>query len=192
MGRPSTYSLMLSTIRQRKYVVVKKRRLTSTVLGEQVSHFLDQHFALVVNYDFTKMMEDALDKISIGELDTRKFLQLFWNKFYPLVEPWEHALPNPQTEPKLTGELCPVCGKGQIEIKRSRKGRFLGCNCYPTCQYSRDIQVPAPVLVGRVCPECGSQLCVRSKRESTDKFIGCINYPTCKHTENFQSDVAAD
>ncbi|MDQ7035003.1 MAG: type I DNA topoisomerase [Anaerolineae bacterium] len=192
IGRPSTYSLMVSTIRQRKYVVLKNRRLAPTMLGEQVSRFLDQHFALVVNYDFTKMMEDALDKISMGELNTRKFLTTFWNKFYPLVEPWQHAPPNQRSEPKLIGELCPVCGKGQIEIKRSRKGRFLGCNRYPACKYSRDMQTPAPVLVGRVCPDCGSQLCVRSKRDSADKFIGCTHYPTCKHTENSQPDVAGD
>ena len=189
VGRPSTYSLMVSTIRHRKYVTLKKRRLKPTALGERVSGFLDEHFALVMNYDFTKTMEDALDKIAVGDLDTRKFLGLFWDKFEPLIEPWDYAVPQ-RAEPQLTGETCPVCGKGQIEIKSSRKGRFLGCNRYPQCKYSRDIKQAAPVLVGRQCPQCGSQLCVRSRLNSDEKFVGCCNYPQCRHTESFTSTPA--
>ena len=189
VGRPSTYSLMVSTIRHRKYVTLKKRRLMPTALGQRVSGFLDQHFALIINYDFTKTMEDALDKIALGDLDTRKFLGLFWDKFEPLIQPWEHATPQ-RAEPQLTGETCPVCAKGQIEIKSSRKGRFLGCNRYPHCKYSRDIKQAAPVLVGRKCPECGSQLCVRSRRDSSEKFVGCANYPHCRHTDSFTSTPA--
>ena len=132
-------------------------------------------------------MEDALDKIAIGELETRQFLNVFWDKFYPLVQPWEHAAPDSQAEPTFTGERCPVCGKGQIVIKRSRKGRFLSCNRYPKCKYSRDIQAPAPVLVGRTCPQCGSQLCLRAQRDGGQKFIACTNYPSCKHTESINS-----
>lgn len=187
IGRPSTYSMMVSTIRQRKYVKVRKRRLVPTALGQRVTGFLEENFALVMNYDFTKTMEDALDKISVGELETRKFLGLFWDKFEPLVKPWEYATPQ-RTEPQLTGETCPVCEKGQIEIKSSRKGRFLGCNRYPRCKYSRDIKAPKPVLVERKCPECGAELCVRSRRNSDKKFVGCTNYPQCKHTESFQSN----
>lgn len=185
VGRPSTYSIMVSTIRQRKYVNLKQRRLIPTALGQRVAGFLAENFALVMNYDFTKMMEDALDKIAIGDLDPRKFLGLFWDRFEPLIKPWDHAAPQ-KTEPQLTGEICPVCGKGQIEIKSSRKGRFLGCNRYPHCKYSRDIKLAAPVLVGRKCPQCQSQLCVRSRRNGDSKFIGCTNYPECRYTEIFQ------
>ena len=150
--------------------------------------FLDEHFALIFNTDFTRLMELSLDKIAIGDLDTRQFLSAFWNKFAPLIEPWQYAVPhNTNAQKTLTGEGCPVCNKGQLEIKHGKKGRFLGCSRYPTCKYSRDMQNPVPVLVGRECPQCGSQLCVRSKRGSDEKFIGCTNYPTCKYSEDFQS-----
>ena len=192
VGRPSTYSLMVTTIRQRKYVRLKQRQLQPTMLGGRVNRFLETHFALVVNVDFTKLMEDALDQIALGELETRQFLNVFWDKFYPLVQPWEHAAPASRIEPTFTGETCPVCGAGQIEIKRSRKGRFLSCNRYPQCKYSRNIQVPAPALVGRLCPQCGAQLCLRARRKGSEKFIGCTNYPACKHTESFQADQRAD
>ncbi|MEL6407413.1 MAG: type I DNA topoisomerase [Chloroflexota bacterium] len=190
VGRPSTYSLMVTTIRQRKYVKVQKRRLIPTTLGQRVTQFLDTHFALIMSYDFTKTMEDALDKIATGDLDTHQFLGVFWKNFEPLTRPWAHVTPQ-QTEPQLTGEICPVCGRGQIEIKSSRKGRFLGCNRYPQCKYSRDIKKAAPVLVGRQCPECSAQLCVRSRRDSDEKFIGCTNYPQCRHTESFSPKPTA-
>jgi DNA topoisomerase I len=188
VGRPSTYSLMVSTIRQRKYVDIKKRRLRPTTLGIRVMAFLDKHFALIFNTDFTRLMELSLDKIAIGDLEARQFLSAFWGKFAPLIEPWEYTAPkNKKDQKTLTGEGCPVCNKGQLEIKHGKKGRFLGCSRYPTCTYSRDIKTPAPVLIGRDCPQCGSQLCVRSKRESDDKFIGCTHYPQCKHSEPFES-----
>ncbi|MEO1666708.1 MAG: type I DNA topoisomerase [Chloroflexota bacterium] len=192
IGRPSTFSMMVTTIRQRKYVEVKKRRLRPTALGVRVSGFLDENFALVVDPDFTKLMELSLDKIASGQLDTRQFLGAFWGKFYPLVEPWEYATPKKTAEAKPTGETCPVCGKGQIEIKTGKKGRFLGCSRYPSCRYSRDIKFPAPVLVGRKCPKCDSQLCVRSKRGSDDKFVGCTNYPHCKHSESFKTGTTRE
>ena len=189
VGRPSTYSMMVSTIRQRKYVQIKKRRIVPTTLGRRVNGFLDEHFALIFNSDFTQLMESSLDKIASGGLDTRKFLSAFWGKFFPLIEPWDYAAPHKtKPEPRLTGETCPICSQGRIEIKTGKKGRFLGCNRYPSCKYSRDIKFPAPVLVGRKCPKCKSQLCVRAKRGSDDKFIGCTNYPACKHSEALQGN----
>lgn len=189
VGRPSTYSMMVSTIRKRKYVEIKKRRIVPTSLGIRVSGFLEEHFTLIFNTGFTELMESSLDKIASGDLETRKFLASFWNKFAPLVEPWEYAVPQKKKpEPTLTGETCPVCSKGQIEIKTGKKGRFLGCTRYPKCTYTRDIKLPAPVLVGKECPKCGSQLCVRAKRDSDSKFIGCSNYPDCHYSEAFQSN----
>ncbi len=187
VGRPSTYSMMVSTIRHRKYVKLVKRRLMPTALGQRVTGFLNENFALVMSYDFTKTMEDALDKIALGELDTRKFLGLFWDKFEPLIQPWQYTAPQRDT-PQLTDEVCPVCSKGQLQLKSSKQGRFFGCNRYPKCKYSRDVKAAAPVLIGQKCPKCQAQLCVRSRKDSTDKFIACTNYPTCKHTQNFRPD----
>ncbi|MEM9955368.1 MAG: type I DNA topoisomerase [Chloroflexota bacterium] len=188
VGRPSTYSMMVSTIRHRKYVKLVKRRLVPTALGQRVIGFLNENFALVMSYDFTKTMEDALDKIALGELDTRKFLGLFWEKFEPLIEPWQHTTPQ-RVAPQLTDETCPVCSKGQLQLKSSKKGRFFGCNRYPKCKYSRDVKAAKPVLIGQKCPKCQAQLCVRSKKDRDDKFVACTAYPACRYTQNFQPDT---
>jgi DNA topoisomerase I len=54
--------------------------------------------------------------------------------------------------PKPTGVACPECGKGEIEEKRSRRGKvFYSCNRYPDCKFSlwkKPIQ--------KECPDCGA------------------------------------
>ena len=52
-----------------------------------------------------------------------------------------------------TGIKCPVCGKGEIVQKCSRKGIFYACDQYPNCKtafWSKP--------TGEKCPDCGSLL----------------------------------
>lgn len=45
---------------------------------------------------------------------------------------------------------CPKCGKGELVIRRSKKGRiFYGCDNYPACDYT-SWQKP----IGKQCPAC--------------------------------------
>jgi DNA topoisomerase-1 len=46
----------------------EKNKLVLQPLGKIVMEFLDKHFINLLNYDFTREMEDDLDKISKGEL----------------------------------------------------------------------------------------------------------------------------
>lgn len=54
--------------------------------------------------------------------------------------------------PKPTGVPCPECKQGEIEEKRSRRGKiFYSCNRYPECSFSL-WKKPIP----RECPNCGA------------------------------------
>lgn len=45
---------------------------------------------------------------------------------------------------------CPECGKGELVVRRSKKGRiFYGCNLYPSCEYTSWLKP-----IGKKCPEC--------------------------------------
>ncbi len=44
--------------------------------------------------------------------------------------------------------------------------------------------------IGRACPECGSELLLRSGRYGD--FIACSNYPKCKYTENIAKEGEED
>jgi DNA topoisomerase-1 len=69
IGRPSTYATIISTLQQREYVTLEKKRFQPTDVGRIVSKFLTNHFTRYVDYDFTARLEDELDEVSRGEKD---------------------------------------------------------------------------------------------------------------------------
>jgi DNA topoisomerase-1 len=81
--------------------------------------------------------------------------------------------------PEKTGEVCPECGEGELLMRASRYGKFLGCSRYPKCKYTR--QLPT----GIKCPKCTIGDIVKrrgGKRNST--FYGCARYPDCDFISN--------
>ena len=80
IGRPSTYASIIDTILARDYVFKWKRGnvLVPTWTAFAVSQLLESHLPDLVNYQFTAEMEDDLDAISRGELDSLKYLRHFY------------------------------------------------------------------------------------------------------------------
>ena len=183
IGRPSTYATIISTLLQREYVVLEKRRFYPTDVGRVVNKFLSEHFHKYVDYDFTARLEDDLDAVSRGEKTWRPLLREFWDEFKSQVDSKENV-ERPGVE--LLDEKCPKCGK-QVAKRLGRNGYFIGCTGYPECDYTRNVD-DAPgttnepeVVEGRKCPQCGSDLVI--KRGRYGKFIGCSSYPNCRHME---------
>jgi len=186
IGRPSTYASIISTLQDREYVILDKKRFVPTDVGRVVNRFLTDYFTSYVDYDFTARLEDDLDAVSRGEGDWVPLLERFWRPFKDLVDhTQEHVKRSDVTQERIE-ETCPKCG-GQLAIRLGRNGRFIGCTHYPDCDYTRDLdpnkaEREAPEVVeGRSCPLCGSALEI--KRGRYGKFIGCSAYPTCKHIE---------
>lgn len=86
-------------------------------------------------------------------------------------------------------ELCPECGS-ELSVRHSKHGGFIGCNSYPTCDYTRPLvqheSIDTQVIEGSECPECGNELAVKSGRFGI--FIGCTHYPECHHIEKHDQD----
>ena len=78
IGRPSTFASIMSTIQDRGYVVKRGRALVPTFLAFSVTGLLEQHFAKLVDYEFTASMEEDLDRIANGEEDRVKWLTKFF------------------------------------------------------------------------------------------------------------------
>lgn len=81
IGRPSTYAAIISTLLQREYVVLDNKRFVPTDVGRVVNHFLTEHFAHYVDYEFTAHMEDDLDAISRGDREWLPVMREFWEPF---------------------------------------------------------------------------------------------------------------
>ena len=186
IGRPSTYASIISTLTQREYVTLEKRRFQPTDVGRVVSKFLTQHFTQYVDYTFTASLEDDLDEVSRGEREWIPLMKSFWKPFQKLVKDKEESVSRQEVTTEALDENCPKCGK-QLNIRLGRRGRFVGCSGYPECDYTRNLDdeqgaSSEPEKVeGRQCPECGSDLIIRHGRYG--KFIGCSSYPDCRHIE---------
>jgi DNA topoisomerase-1 len=184
-GRPSTYATIISTLQQREYVTLEKKRFYPTDVGRVVSKFLTEHFNQYVDYDFTARLEDELDAVSRGEKEWVPLMENFWKPFKHLVDDKETSVSRSDVTTEATDEACPKCGK-PLNIRLGRRGRFIGCSGYPECDYTRNVDdergaEEPEVIEGRSCPECQSPLIVRTGRNG--KFIGCSGYPACKYTE---------
>ncbi len=78
IGRPSTYASIIRTITSRDYVFKKGQALVPTWLAFAVTRLLEEHFAKLVDYDFTAEMEQDLDKIANGEAQRLQVLNDFY------------------------------------------------------------------------------------------------------------------
>lgn len=185
IGRPSTYATIISTLQQREYVTLEKKRFQPTDVGRIVSNFLTNHFTRYVDYDFTARLEDELDEVSRGEKEWVPLMKEFWYPFKELVKDKEESVSRAEVTTEALDEDCPKCGK-KLNIRLGRRGRFVGCSGFPDCDYTRNLDedgedAEPEIVEGRQCPECSSQLIIRSGRYG--KFIGCSAYPNCKYIE---------
>lgn len=160
IGRPSTYASILTTLRDREYVRMDKNRFFPEDKGRLVTAFLEQFFAKWVEYDFTAALETQLDEVSAGDLDWKTLLRRFWQDFHAatqaagelrttaILDHLNEAL-GPHIFPdKGDGSdprQCPVCHEGQLSLKTSRFGAFIGCSRYPECKYTRPVASPDAV-----------------------------------------------
>jgi DNA topoisomerase-1 len=78
IGRPSTYASILETIENRGYVFKKGTALVPSFTAFAVVTLLEQHFANLVDYDFTARMENELDDIANGDQETNPYLSRFY------------------------------------------------------------------------------------------------------------------
>ncbi len=185
IGRPSTYASIISTLQNREYVEMDRKRFIPTDVGRVVNKFLTEHFTRYVDYNFTANLEDELDEVSRGEREWIPLMREFWTPFIELVKDKETSVSRKDVTQEEMDEACPKCGK-PLAIRLGRRGRFIGCTAYPECDYTRnlngDTEPDEPEVVeGRSCPECDSPLIIRQGRYG--KFIGCSSYPKCKYIE---------
>ena len=180
IGRPSTYATIISTIQDRKYVVIEKKNFKPTEIGFEVTDMLQEGFSEIINVKYTANMETDLDKIADGKEDNIKFLTEFWNKFETLVEQGFKNLPKKEAE--KTGEICPECGSDLVK-RKSKYGFFTACSNYPECKYIKKENTENDNFESEVigkCPICKKGDIVTKKTRTGKIFYGCTNYPKCK------------
>ena len=149
IGRPSTYATIMSTIVDRAYVEQdKQRRFHPTNGGWVIASYLNKYFTDLVDVNFTAKTEDTLDDVSNGKQDKITALENFWGPTNTMIDGArgiktsdiideinefmnQHLFPD-------GNNVCPDCG-GKLGIKLSKFGPFIGCEKYPTCKYTKQL-----------------------------------------------------
>ena len=78
IGRPSTWASIIQTVQDRGYVWKKGQALVPTWTAFAVVGLLEQHFADLVDYDFTAQLETGLDAIANGDRQKDQWLKSFY------------------------------------------------------------------------------------------------------------------
>lgn len=131
IGRPSTYAAIISTIQDRGYVNVEKRRFYAQKMGDIVTERLVESFTDLMDYDFTANMEASLDDVAKGRRQWRDLLDSFYDEFSKTLLKAENdedggMRPNLPTETDIE---CGTCGRN-MQIRTGSTGVFLGCSGY--------------------------------------------------------------
>ena len=175
IGRPSTYAKTIATIEERDYVKLVDKKFVPTDMGIETTDKLQEFFKDIINVEYTRNMENDLDRIAEGDLEWDKLLALFYKDFEPKVEVAFKEMQKKAAEP--TGENCPKCGSPMV-IKQSRYGKFTACSNYPTCKYIKNEKEEKEVKEIMDCPKCDGKV-VERKTKKGKIFYGCSNYPKC-------------
>jgi DNA topoisomerase-1 len=184
IGRPSTYASIISVIQAREYVNKIEGKFKPTFLGQMlVEKLLSPAFDDILDVNYTRELEEDLDKIESGASNYEKTLSSFYKKFQKDLKRAEKDMPNMkegyEPDPPVT---CDKCGKAMV-IKAGKFGLFLACSGYPECGNTRELETPEPGAEGDIeeaCENCGKPMVI--KRGRFGQFLACTGYPECKTT----------
>lgn len=136
IGRPSTYATIVETILSpaRGYAGLEDKHIVPTSRGLQLAAYCKRAFPKLINLNYTKSMEEQLDKIASGKLNWIDYMNSFYKDLTETIEANQEIGLAEDIEEKL----CPECGKKLI-TRRSRFGKlFRGCD-YPRCKYTESL-----------------------------------------------------
>lgn len=137
IGRPATFATIVETVLSptRGYANLEEKVIVPTSRGMNLAAYCDRSFSTLININYTKQMEEQLDKIASGELSLLDYMNGFYKHLTDVISNTkEVGLVSDLKEEKI----CPNCGK-KLVVRRSRFGKlFFGCD-YPRCTYTESI-----------------------------------------------------
>ncbi|MCL2564434.1 MAG: type I DNA topoisomerase [Defluviitaleaceae bacterium] len=173
IGRPSTYSAIITTILHRGYVVKENKVFYPTELGEIVNEIMENNFGDIVDIDFTAKIENDLDRIEDGDLEWKELIRKFYAEFLPKIIEAEEKVGEITIEDEKTDILCDNCGANMV-IKHGKFGKFLACPSFPDCRNTKPFFEEADVN----CPKCSGKILIKKTKKGR-RYYGCENTPDC-------------
>jgi len=188
IGRPSTYASIIGVLQDREYANKVEGKFKPTALGMIITDLLIKSFDDILDVEYTRSLEEDLDRIEQGKADYRGTLTSFYKKFKKDLVKAGKEMQNLKEGIK-TEEICDRCGKGMV-IKVGKFGPFVACSGYPDCTNTRELEKSEPSAdtdetQDETCENCGKPMVV--KRGRFGQFLACTGYPECKTTRKIIS-----
>ena len=169
IGRPSTYSSTVKTLKQRDYVKISKGKLVATDLGLAVDRFQSNAFPKLVESSFTAEMESSLDAIANGTLEWQQYF-INWNQSYfdPALEK-AHSVAATEGASNVKPYQTPSPSRPKKPIS-SISHKSSSTKPKPKAQDKSSL-----IITDKPCPICDSFLAERSynKDGKTKKMLVC-------------------
>ena len=183
IGRPSTYASIIGVLQDREYAHKIEGRFKPSALGMMITDLLTKSFDDIIDVDYTRSLEDDLDKIEEGKTEYSRMLAEFYKKFKKDLSRATKEMIDLKKGIEI-GEACDKCGKPMLK-RVGKFGPFIACSGYPDCTNTREVEVQEPESENgdeeiEPCENCGKPMAV--KRGRFGQFLACTGYPECKTT----------
>jgi DNA topoisomerase-1 len=183
IGRPSTYASIIGVLQDRDYVNRIEGRFKPTALGMIITDLLTKSFDDIIDVEYTRSLEDDLDRIEQGQTDYVKTLADFYRKFKKDLSKAGKEMMDLKKGVEI-GEACDKCGSPMLK-RVGKFGPFIACSGYPECTNTRELEEQQPESESgeeeiEPCENCGRPMAL--KRGRFGQFLACTGYPECKTT----------
>jgi DNA topoisomerase-1 len=183
IGRPSTYASIIAVLQDREYVHKIEGRFKPSALGRMIADLLTKSFVDIIDVEYTRSLEDDLDKIEQGKAGYAKTLGDFYKKFKKDLARAGKEMIDLKKGIEI-GEKCDKCGSEMLK-RVGKFGPFIACSGYPECTNTREVEVQEPESESgeeeiEPCENCGKPMAM--KRGRFGQFLACTGYPECKTT----------
>ena len=173
IGRPSTYSPIITTLLKRRYIGKEGRNIFVTEMGEIVNDLMTKAFPDIVDEKFTARLEEELDGVEEGDISWKDIIRDIYPKVEKEVKSAQETLEKVTILDEETDVVCEECGRNMV-IKYGKFGKFLACPGFPDCRNTK----PFLEKIGVPCPKCGKDVIIcKTKKGRT--YYGCEGYPDC-------------
>jgi DNA topoisomerase I len=170
-------------LQDRDYVNKSDGKFKPSALGVIISDLLAKAFDDIIDVDYTRSLEEDLDKIEQGKTDYAKTLGDFYKKFKKDLSRAGKEMEDLKKGIEI-GEACDKCGAPMLK-RVGKFGPFIACSAYPECTNTREVETQEPESESgdeeiEPCENCGKPMVV--KRGRFGQFLACTGYPECKTT----------
>jgi len=186
LGTKSTRAQIIDTLFQRNYV--EGKQVKATELGIRTTDTLAKYNPEIIDEKLTREFEEDMEEIREGKEKEEAVLEkakkvlnkitaTFKLKEKEIGKELAAAQKETRDEQSTLGP-CPVCKKGQLQIRKGKFGSFAACNKYPDCKTT--FSLPSNALIKpakKICEKCNYPMVLVIKKRRKPQEL-CLN-PKC-------------